>query len=457
MMAFWGPEIRLMVFSGLIDRVVSEREVVLLSRVTDGGFVERLPKGCRLEPLVVDSMPQGLARLCSLANTAHGMRMDRLGMMRGLEGNVGVKSDHAGLQKLRRGLARLLKYSGGVRTMSAVEGLMRRKWASQIGPLQEQLKRIAPSAFLSMDTVHLSATLGAEVTKGLGGRSMLFAGSWKDISRGVRARSCWDYYLVWNRAMNENLLAQNPGLPRERVLEVGTPQFDLHSRMAQEKPRSEFMSELGLETERPLLCFTAASVRVVPEESKTVRGLCEAIADGRIGGSPALLVRLNPTGSDPGYRALPDDFPFVRVTEPKWDHRPELPGGRWQASEWEDTSQFANIILHSAMNISAASTVTLDFAVFDRPVVTIAYDPPESRAQGRSVATYPMQDVYRPAVELGACTIVRNEDDLCGAVNCYLEDSSRDSAGRNAFVEVSTGAHLCDSVEQLARVVLGRE
>ena len=60
MTAFWGPEIRLMVFSGLIDRVASEREVVLLSRVTDGGFVERLPKGCRLEPLVVDSMPQGL-------------------------------------------------------------------------------------------------------------------------------------------------------------------------------------------------------------------------------------------------------------------------------------------------------------------------------------------------------------------------------------------------------------
>lgn len=457
LMAYWGPEIRLMVFSGLIDRIAAERQVVLISRVTDGDFAERLPEGCRLESLTVEPLPSTLARVCSLANTAHGMRMDRLGMSRGLEGRVGVKSDHMGLQKLRRRLARLFRYRGAIRTMSGVEGAMRRQWAAQSGSLQEQLNRLRPAAFLSMDTVHLSATLGAEVTKQLGGKSILFAGSWKDISRGVRARSCWDYYLVWNRAMSENLLGQNPGLSRARVLEVGTPQFDLHSRPDREKPRSEFMRELGLAAERPLLCFTAASVRVIPEESRTVCGLCQAISDGRIGGSPALLVRLNPTGSDPGYRTLPSDFPFVRITEPAWDHRPDLPGGRWQASRWEDTSQFANAILHSAMNISAASTATLDFAVLDRPVVTIAYDPPESQTQGRSVATFPNQDVYRPAVELGACTIVGSENELCAAVNAYLEDASRGSEGRSAFVDFSLGPHLFDSVEQIARIVLARK
>ena len=108
------------------------------------------------------------------------------------------------------------------------------------------------------------------------------------------------------------------------------------------------------------------------------------------------------------------------------------------------------------MNISAASTVTLDFAVLDRPVVTIAYNPPESQVKGRSVATFPNQDVYRPAIELGACTIVGSENELCAAVNAYLEDASRDSAGRSAFVDFSVGPHLCDSVEQMARIVLAR-
>lgn len=454
MIAYWGPEIRLMVFSGLIDRLTSEREVVLLSRVTDGDFVNHLPKGCRLEPLVLDRIPRTLARLTALANTAHGRRMDRIGMRRGLEGNVGLRPKQSGGQVLRRLLARLFQFDGAVRIMSDLEGYLRSKWAAGPGPLQERLREMKPSAFLSMDTVHPSAALAAEVVGSLGGRTALFAGNWKDIGRGLRESGCWDYYLVWNRAMSESLLMQNPHLRSERIREVGTPQFDLHHRASELEPREMFMRQLGFDPDRRLLCFTAAAERVVPEEAKTVRSLCQAISDSKIKGAPVLLVRLNPTGSDPNYQELPSEFPFVRVVDARWDHRSDYPGGRWQASERDDISFFLNTIQHSAMNISAASTVTLDFAVLDRPVVTVAFDPPGARVRGRSVATFHFQDDYRPAVELGACRVVGSETDLCREVNAYLQNPRRDSEERQAFVAYTIGPYSGKSVEMIARVLL---
>lgn len=457
MMAYWGPEVRIMVYSGLIERIAAEREVVLLSRVVNGDFVEHLPAGCRLEQLRVGRAPGLLGRVVALVNTAHGLRMKAAGLEGGLASDAGLNTRISSTRRLRQAAGRVVRFQPAFALLQSLESMLFERWARNAGPLQEQVRRFKPSALLSMDTFHWSARLAAEVTKQGGGTTALFSGNWKDISRGLRMAKCWDRYLVWNSSMRDNLLAQNLSCDRGKIYAVGTPQFDLHFRQELIEDRETFMARFGLDSSKPMLCFSAAAKRVVPEESRTVREICRAVKAGEILGSPSVFVRLNPTGSDPDFSELAKEFDFVRVVEARWDHRPDQPGGRWQAGDWEDTALFMNLIRHSAMNISAASTVTLDFCVLDRPVVTVAFDPPGAEIEGRSVSTFHKQDIYRAAVDLGACRLARDPATLVNEVNAYLAESRRDSAGRSAFVKHELGENESRSVDRIAGILLGSE
>ena len=103
------------------------------------------------------------------------------------------------------------------------------------------------------------------------------------------------------------------------------------------------------------------------------------------------------------------------------------------------------------LNVNVASTMTLDFALRDKPVVNIAFDLASPPPLGTPLwEVYYQYEHYRPVVELGAARVARSADELADQVNAYLADPSLDQEGRRRLVELEVG---CPPGESAARVV----
>lgn len=449
--AFWGPEIRLFVHSGLISSLLESNPVTLVSRVIDGDFTDQIPPGCSLVKLPHLIPPRNLARLTTLANTAHGEYMSRMGFNRALEGKAGQKQSYSVNQSIRRILAKSLSYQILVRVFSLIENRLLISWIKKVPDFYIQECELPNSILVTTD--HPIALFCLQYFLMKGSKTLFLYSNWKDATRGIRARPCIQQHLVWSHSMSESVLRQNPRLPNTSIAIVGTPQFDNHLNMDIVWSREDFCSKFGLDPSRPVLCYTAASRRIIPNESSLIKDLCDLIQCGKIIRNPQVIVRTNPTGSDPRIENLVSKYSFLRVVPAEWDFRPGLRDGQWQSAKNCDVDIFTNIIHHSAMNISAPSTVTLDFAISDKPIVNLAYDPP-GPIEGQSITTFVNQEVFKPAVQLGACQIVHTKNEMERVINIYLSDPTIDCEGRRAFVRSQLDETVGQSVSLIRSALI---
>ena len=123
-----------------------------------------------------------------------------------------------------------------------------------------------------------------------------------------------------------------------------------------------------------------------------------------------------------------------------------------------DVQLLANLTEHADMNVNLASTMTLDFAIHDKPVVNVAFDPVLPPPLGTPLwDLYYKFEHYRPVVELGAARCARSSDELATHINTYFEDPSLDREGRRRFVELEldgpighASARIADALTTIA-------
>jgi hypothetical protein len=105
-----------------------------------------------------------------------------------------------------------------------------------------------------------------------------------------------------------------------------------------------------------------------------------------------------------------------------------------------DVQFLANLTQHADLNINLASTMTLDFAIHDKPVVNVAFDVADPPPHGEPLWDYYYQfEHYQPVVKLGAARFARSRAELATHVNHYLADPTLDRAARQRFVELEVG------------------
>jgi hypothetical protein len=116
----------------------------------------------------------------------------------------------------------------------------------------------------------------------------------------------------------------------------------------------------------------------------------------------------------------------------------------------DDVRFLANLVYHSDLNINFGSTMSLDFAVHDKPVVNVAFDVADPPHFGMPLYDFCLQfDHYRPVVELAAARFARSAEELADHVNAYLKDPSLDREGRRRLAELEVGQPLGTSTDRI--------
>jgi hypothetical protein len=292
-------------------------------------------------------------------------------------------------------------------------------------------------------------------------RSALHAGiplaymvlSWDHLSSKVLLHPIFGRILVWNRHTKAELLATYPSYRPEQIDVVGIPQYDAFLQQPAHTYES-WCRQYGLDpAKRTILFSTMPQVRH-NQQHIIVEQLLQAIVSHDVPADLQVLIKCHPFDNFHGYAKLLGRYPVaLRGTQ--------LPPGK-SIDEWvpsaTEVEESRDCLYFCAININIFSTVTIEAAYFDKPVIHIAYDP-EPIAPGRiPCREYYKWEHFKHIVEKDASLLVYDRDELLDAVRRYSADPSLKAEGRRRVVEeyigdgLGTGARaVADSIRSFHR------
>lgn len=256
--------------------------------------------------------------------------------------------------------------------------------------------------------------------------------SWDNLtSKGVMAVHP-DHLVVWNEAMRAEAMRYHD-IDATRVWVAGIPQFDAYADPTVLAPRGAFAGSIGFDPGGHLITYATSSQSVFDQSAELAGRLARTVRSGRWGIRTALLIRLHPRDTPHLYEPF-EHMPQVVV---------ERPGRQSSHMDWDpdgnDVRHLANTMYHSSVVVNVASTTSVDAAVFDTPVVNIAFDLPRSRPYLLSTRRYYDYLHYRPIVDSNGVDVVSSFEDLCRSIDRYLVDPALHREGRRRIVERVAG------------------
>ncbi len=239
-----------------------------------------------------------------------------------------------------------------------------------------------------------------------------------------------DKLLVQNPTMIEEAVTLN-NFPRARVRAIGFAQWDHYLDSSWHMSKEEFAREFSLDATKRWIVYFGGGLMTglfgIPDKGDHVLMLDKAIKSGELENS-TVLIRVHP-GHEDVMKPEARVFPILNFAK-GW----KFTGG--------DMKILLNLVRLSDVTINLGSTMSLEAAIFDKPVVLIAFNGGEGKkvpwhnrlsvALDQSVAFVYVQNT-------GGVWRVSNEQEFIQAVKTYLESPSLHKEGRSRIVQQLVG------------------
>jgi hypothetical protein len=233
-----------------------------------------------------------------------------------------------------------------------------------------------------------------------------------------------DRAILWNDILKHELMTYH-GYAADDLYVAGVPQFDIYTHRDQFLAREAFFKKWKLDPAKKLITFTTGTRGTSPYDDQVVDLLGQKVRQGVFKQPCQLMVRLHPK-----------DLPELYI---RFEGRPEMviqsPGRRAKTNDsWnptrEDMYGLAELMCYSDVVVNMASTITIDAAAFDTPVVNTAFDGYKDQPYLRSSRRYYDYEHYKRVVDTGGVKISYSLDELIRHIQEYLDNPKLDAEGR---------------------------
>jgi len=274
-----------------------------------------------------------------------------------------------------------------------------------------------------------------------------FINSWDKLTARCSLRLLPDKLIVFNKIVKQEAV-EHADMPEERIAVCGIPQYDQY---ITEKPASkeEFCAKTGLNPAHSIILFATMGGAFSDSDWEMIDLLRFIIEKERPIPDSQLFVRFQP-----------NDF----INERELAKRPwlkyDLPGirfGKERSVDWdmgfEELKHLTDTLANIAVLISYASSISIDAAIFDKPVININFEIKNSTAL-KAPTFYYKTDHYQKALRHGGIRLIRSKEELVDVIKVYLRDPSLDREGRKRLVDEQCWRLDGRSGERVANAVL---
>ena len=249
-----------------------------------------------------------------------------------------------------------------------------------------------------------------------------------------------DYATCWSEIQKRELVLGSDWAP-EHVHVGGIPTYDGYFRKEWVIPREEYFRMHGLDPQRKLISYACSFVTFSPN-FRNMETLARLVSEDALAQPSQLLIRLHPNHFMPGslyeqeaqrVRQMIQSMPHVHLVEPV------ALGGELGYYSGEDMPEKASMMAHSDVFTTVYSTMVVETAIHDRPIVSVCLDTPGGwNTPGKfslaltEIAEWPTHQRFR---EAQAGRVAFDEGQLRAALDAYLNDPQLDGAERRKFVQ----------------------
>jgi hypothetical protein len=156
-----------------------------------------------------------------------------------------------------------------------------------------------------------------------------------------------------------------------------------------------------------------------------------------------LLIRLHPSHFQDKPKIFAEERERIFALEKQYPNvhvvKPIALGGSLGYYGGEDMDEKSSMMAHSDVLVTVYSTMVVETAVHDTPIVAAVIDVPGGWNKPRKfslslkkIGNWPTHKRFRDAK---AGRVAQNESELCDILNAYLKDPSLDAAERKKFIE----------------------
>ena len=222
------------------------------------------------------------------------------------------------------------------------------------------------------------------------------------------------------------------GYQASEIRLAGTPQWDPYFKDDVLLPRDTFMRQIGADPQQKLVTLTTTPLELYAYYARVIRVLLQARADGAWPGPVQFLVRVHPRDDRARYTEF-ENLPGVVVEKP---FKETVRAGDGMAVDVTADTQrhLANTMAHSDVVLQVASTIAIEAAIFDTPVVNISFDGETPSPFSRSARRYNQFTHFANIIRRGAVRDAATPAELVQHVGRYLAEPALDRDGRRQVV-----------------------
>ena len=250
-----------------------------------------------------------------------------------------------------------------------------------------------------------------------------------------------DWATCWSQEQRDELV-HGSDWPPERVHIGGIPSYDGYFRKTWLMPRDEYFRLHGLDPARKLISYACSFVHFAPNYPN-VEALARLVESSDLTEPSQLLVRLHPSHFQDKPQIFAEEREKIHALEQKYPHvhvvRPVALGGSLGYYGGEDMDEKSSMMAHSDVFVTVYSTMVVETAVHDTPIVACCIDVPggwnipgKFSLSLKAIGNWPTHKRFR---EAKAGRIATDAGQLREILNAYLQNPQLDAAERKAFIE----------------------
>src|SRR6185503_9413490 len=187
-----------------------------------------------------------------------------------------------------------------------------------------------------------------------------------------------DYATCWSQLQKDELVLGSDWDP-ERVHIGGIPSYDAYFRKEWLLSKEDYFKLHGLDLKRKLISYACSFVHFAPNYPN-VEALAKLVSSDSLAEPSQLLIRLHPSHFQDKPRIFAEERERIFALETKYPNvhvvKPVALGGSLGYYGGEDMDEKSSMMAHSDVLVTVYSTMVVETAVHDTPIVAAVIDVP---------------------------------------------------------------------------------
>ena len=296
----------------------------------------------------------------------------------------------------------------------------------QLAPLFEKYKPalvFAPNVFAVPDVWALKQAQ----KRGIKNIGMIK--SWDNPTSKGLFRVHPDKLIVHNHIL-ENETAGIDDYPKERIFTSGIPQYDIYFRSFSLQKRENFWKKYGIDPNKKIILYLEPGLILAPHGEEIWQIMNEFLEKNKIKFPAEIFVSIHPA-----YSAKEEilkklkHIKFVRLGE-----YANSGTKSWEFSN-DDMLELMYAVKFSDLVINIGSTMNIEAAILDKPIINIAFDGFKKQDYGKSVRQYYDFNHLKNIIKTGGVKVARSQEELLEQINKLLIDPSIGREGRKRITQ----------------------